>query len=123
MQICASSVNAYDWRYVRAEPFWVRLVGGLLRPRNPRLGADIAGRIEAVVSDVTRFQSGDEVYGDLAASGNGAFAQYVAVPDQALAPKLANLTFEQAAAVRRWRRSLRSRRSVMVERFGRGTRS
>jgi NADPH:quinone reductase-like Zn-dependent oxidoreductase len=99
VKICAASVNAYDWRYVRADPFLVRLVGGLFRPRNPRLGADIAGRVEAVGSDVTQFRPGDEIYGNLAASGNGAFAEYIAVPEQALAPKPANLTYEQAAAV------------------------
>jgi NADPH:quinone reductase-like Zn-dependent oxidoreductase len=99
VQICAASVNAYDWRYVRADPFLVRLVGGLFRPRNPRLGADIAGRVEAVGSDVTQFRPGDEIYGDLAASGNGAFAEYIAVPEHAVALKPANLTFEQAAAV------------------------
>ena len=99
VQIFAASVNAYDWRYVRADPFLVRLAGGLLRPRNPRLGADIAGRVEAVGSDVTRFRPGDEVYGDLAASGTGAFAEYIAVPEHVLALKPANLTFEQAAAV------------------------
>jgi NADPH:quinone reductase-like Zn-dependent oxidoreductase len=99
VQICAASVNAYDWRYVRADPFLVRLVGGLLRPRNPRLGADFAGRIEAVGGAVTQFRPGDEVYGDLASSGNGAFAEYIAVPEHVVAPKPANLTFEQAAAV------------------------
>jgi NADPH:quinone reductase-like Zn-dependent oxidoreductase len=99
VKIYAASVNAYDWRYVRADPFLVRLVGGLFRPRNPRLGADIAGRVEAVGSDVTLFRPGDEIYGDLAASGNGAFAEYIAVPEQALALKPANLTYEQAAAV------------------------
>jgi NADPH:quinone reductase-like Zn-dependent oxidoreductase len=99
VKICAASVNAYDWRYVRADPFLVRLVGGLFKPRNPRLGADIAGRVEAVGSAVTQFRPGDEIYGDLAASGNGAFAEYIAVPESAVAPKPANLTYEQAAAV------------------------
>jgi NADPH:quinone reductase-like Zn-dependent oxidoreductase len=99
VKICAASVNAYDWRYMRADPFLVRLVGGLFRPRNPRLGADIAGRVEAVGAQVTQFWPGDEIYGDLAASGNGAFAEYIAVPEHALALKPANLTFEQAAAV------------------------
>jgi NADPH:quinone reductase-like Zn-dependent oxidoreductase len=99
VKICAASVNAYDWRYMRADPFLVRLVGGLFRPRNPRLGADIAGRVEAVGSEVSQFRPGDEIYGDLAASGNGAFAEYIAVPEQALALKPANLSYEQAAAV------------------------
>jgi NADPH:quinone reductase-like Zn-dependent oxidoreductase len=99
VKIHAASVNAYDWRYMRADPFLVRLVGGLLRPRNPRLGADLAGRVEAVGSQVTLFRPGDEIYGDLAAAGHGTFAEYIAVPEHALALKPANLTFEQAAAV------------------------
>ncbi len=99
VKICAASVNAYDWHYMRADPFLVRLMGGLFRPRNPRLGADIAGRVEAVGRDITQFRPGDEVYSDLAASGNGAFAEYAAVPEQALVLKPTNLSFEQAAAV------------------------
>lgn len=99
VQVCAASVNAYDWHYLRADPFLVRLMGGLVRPSNPRLGADLAGRVEAVGQNVTQFRPGDEVFGDLSASRHGAFAEYVAVPDQALALKPANLSFEQAAAV------------------------
>ncbi len=99
VKICAASVNAYDWHYMRADPFLVRLMGGLFRPRKPRLGADISGRVEAAGSNVTQFRPGDEVYGDLAASGNGAFAEYAAVPEQALVLKPTNLSFEQAAAV------------------------
>ena len=56
VRVCAASVNAYDWRYVRADPFLVRLIGGLFRPKNQRLGADIAGRVEAVGSAVTHVQ-------------------------------------------------------------------
>lgn len=99
VKIHAASVNAYDWRYMRADPFLVRLVGGLLRPRNPRLGADLAGRVEAVGSEVTLFRPGDEIFGDLAKAGHGTFVEYIAVPEHALALKPANLTFEQAAAV------------------------
>jgi NADPH:quinone reductase-like Zn-dependent oxidoreductase len=99
VKVCAASVNAYDWRYMRANPFLVRLMGGLFRPRNPRLGVDVAGRVEAVGRGVTQFRPGDEVYGDLSASGNGAFAEYAAVPEHILALKPSNLSFEQAAAV------------------------
>jgi NADPH:quinone reductase-like Zn-dependent oxidoreductase len=99
VKVCAASVNAYDWRYMRANPFLVRLMGGLFRPRNPRLGVDVAGRVEAVGRDVTQLRPGDEVYGDLSASGNGAFAEYAAVPEHILALKPSNLSFEQAAAV------------------------
>jgi NADPH:quinone reductase-like Zn-dependent oxidoreductase len=99
VKVCAASVNAYDWRNMRADPFLARLMGGLFRPRNTRLGVDIAGRVEVVGRDVTQFRPGDEVYSDVSTSGNGAFAEYVAVPEQVLALKPANLSFEQAAAV------------------------
>jgi NADPH:quinone reductase-like Zn-dependent oxidoreductase len=100
VQVHAASVNAYDWRLMRADPFLVRLMGGgLLKPKNTILGADIAGRVVAVGRNAKQFRPGDEVYGDLSVCGNGGFAEYVAVPEHALALKPANLTFEQAAAV------------------------
>lgn len=99
VEVHAASVNYSDWAFVRGKPFLVRLMGaGLLKPQNV-LGADIAGRIEAVGRNVKQFQPGDEVYGDLSGCGWGGFAEYVAVPENALALKPANLTFEEAAAV------------------------
>lgn len=96
----AASINAYDLHYLRAEPFFMRLMGaGLLRPKNPRLGADIAGRVEAVGPQVKVYRPGDEVYGDVARWGNGTFAEYVCVPEEAVALKPARLSFEAAAAV------------------------
>jgi NADPH:quinone reductase-like Zn-dependent oxidoreductase len=77
-------------------PYPIRLAGyGLRAPKNPVLGMDLAGVVEAVGSDVTRFRGGDEVFG----IGKGAFAEYVRAPEAKLAPKPANLTFEQAAVV------------------------
>ena len=99
IRIHAASVNAYDWHLLRADPFLVRLSMGFFRPKNPMLGADVAGQVEAVGRDVTQFQPGDEVYGDLAVCGNGGFAEYVTVPEKYVARKPASLTFEQAAAV------------------------
>ena len=99
IRIHAASVNAYDWHLLRADPFLVRLSMGFFRPRNPMLGADVAGQIVAIGRDVTQFKPGDEIYGDLSACGNGGFAEYVAVPEKYVAPKPASLTFEQAAAV------------------------
>ncbi len=95
----AASVNAADWRIVRADPFLSRFMSGLLKPKNTIPGADVAGRVEAVGRSVTRFRPGDEVFGDLSACGWGAFAEYVCADENALALKPANLTFEQAAAV------------------------
>jgi NADPH:quinone reductase-like Zn-dependent oxidoreductase len=73
--------------------------GGLLKPKNKILGADIAGRVEAVGRNVKQFRPGDEVFGDLSACGNGGFAEYVSVPEYAVALKPASLTFGEAAAV------------------------
>jgi NADPH:quinone reductase-like Zn-dependent oxidoreductase len=100
VKVLAASINAYDWHYMSADIFLMRLMGtGLLKPKNPRLGADMAGRVEAVGSGVKLFQPGDEVFGDIGAWGNGAFAEYVCVSEKAFALKPANVSFEQAAAV------------------------
>ena len=100
IQVHAAAANARDWRLLRADPFLVRLMGGgLLKPKNTILGADVAGRVEAVGRNVTQFRPGDEVFGDLAACGTGSFAENVSVPEHAVALKPANLTFAQAAAV------------------------
>jgi NADPH:quinone reductase-like Zn-dependent oxidoreductase len=77
----------------------LRLNSGLLKPKHQILGADLAGRIEAVGSNVTQFQPGDEVFGDLSGCGWGGFAEYVCAREDALVVKPANLTFEEAAAV------------------------
>ena len=96
----AASVNYADWAFVRGKPFLVRLMGaGLLKPKNTILGADIAGRVEAVGRNVKQFQPGDEVFGDISECGFGGFAEYVSVPENALALKPTNMTFEEAAAV------------------------
>ncbi len=95
----AASVNAADLHYLRADPFLIRLMSGLLKPKNTILGADIAGRVEAVGKNVTQFQPGDEVFGDISGCGWGGFAEYVCARQDALVLKPANITFEQAAAV------------------------
>jgi NADPH:quinone reductase-like Zn-dependent oxidoreductase len=100
VEVKAASVNAYDWHFLSADIFLIRLMGGgLLKPKNTRLGADMAGRVEAVGKNVSQFRPGDEVFGDIGAYGNGAFAEYVSVPEKALTLKPANLSFEEAAAV------------------------
>jgi len=99
VKVMAASANAYDWHFLSADIFLIRLMGGLLKPKNNRLGADMAGRVEAVGSAVKQFKPGDEVFGEIGAWGNGAFAEYVCVPERAFALKPANLSFEQAAAV------------------------
>jgi len=101
IKIHAASINSRDWRRMRAIPFFIRLMaGGLLKPKNPILGADVAGRVEAIGSNVKQFKPGDEVFGYLpSATGRGTFAEYVCANENAITLKPANLTFEQAAAV------------------------
>src|SRR6266540_3605793 len=99
VKIYAASANAADWHLMRAEPFLARLENGLLKPKNTKLGADVAGRVEAVGRNVTQFQAGDEVFGGMTLNELGSFAEYVCVPEELLALKPAKMTFEQAAAV------------------------
>lgn len=99
VRVHAASVNSWDWEFLRGTPFANRVLGGLFRPRRKILGADIAGRIEAVGRKVARFQPGDEVFGDISGCGWGGFAEYVCARENALAPKPPGITFEQAAAV------------------------
>lgn len=98
--IRAASVHAGDWHLMRGEPFLIRLFfGGLVKPKYPTLGTDMAGEVIAIGENVTRFQPGDAVFGDLSESGFGAFAEYVCAPETALVLKPHNLTFEAAATV------------------------
>ncbi|OLT16185.1 alcohol dehydrogenase [Pseudonocardia sp. CNS-139] len=98
VEVVATSVNLSDWEGLRGSPAYARL-GGLRRPlRRPILGSDVAGRVVAVGDGVTRFAVGDEVYGDNIPRFGG-FAEYVAMPETALARKPPALTLAQASAV------------------------
>lgn len=97
VKVHAASLNMFDWHLLTADIFLVRLNAGLFKPKYKIPGADVAGRVESVGKNVTQFKVGDEVYGDLAASGCGSLAEYVSVPEKALALKPVNLTFEEAA--------------------------
>lgn len=101
IQIHAASLNSRDLRMLRANPFFMRLMpGGLFRPKNKILGADLAGRIEAIGGNVNQFKPGDEVYGYLPGStGRGTFAEFVCARENLITLKPANLSFEQAATV------------------------
>jgi NADPH:quinone reductase-like Zn-dependent oxidoreductase len=97
VKVRAASVNPLDWHYLEGTPYIVRLMEfGLLKPKVPRLGVDMAGQVEAVGKNVTEFKPGDEVFGQKF----GAFGEYVAVrADRALVIKPPGVTFEQAAAL------------------------
>lgn len=102
VEIRAASVNPADLHTVRGPPFLLRLVlplfrsgMGLRRPRDPRLGTDIAGRVESVGNNVTQFKPGDEVFGVC----RGGFAEYATARENRLALKASNCSFEEAAAL------------------------
>ncbi len=100
VKVHAASVNSWDWDLLRGKPFLARLVGGgILKPKYKILGADIAGRIEAVGRNVKQFQQGEEVFGDISGCGWGGFAEYVSAHENAVMLKPAKMTFEEAAAV------------------------
>jgi len=100
VRVHAASVNDWDWELMQGTPWVNRIIGGLFRPTKVQtIGGDIAGCVEAVGGDVTAFEPGDEVYGDLCQSGFGAFAEYVCAPEANLARKPSRMTFEQAAAI------------------------
>jgi NADPH:quinone reductase-like Zn-dependent oxidoreductase len=99
VRVHAASVNPADWHFLRGTPYIARLQLGLRKPKDRVLGCDVAGRVEAVGKDVTMFRPGDDVFGSPFMHGLGAFAEYVCVPEDLLAPKPATLSFDHAAAV------------------------
>ena len=99
VRVRAAASNAGDWHLLRGTPLPFRLVEGLLTPKHHVIGTDIAGRVEEVGRTVTQFRVGDDVFGELARCGFGGYAEYVAAPETNLAPKPANMTFEEAAGL------------------------
>jgi NADPH:quinone reductase-like Zn-dependent oxidoreductase len=99
IKVQASSVTFGDLAAVTGEPFIARLSLGLREPKFKIPGKDFAGQVEAVGAGVKQFKPGDQVFGDLSECGWGAYAQYVSVPESAIALKPANISFESAAAV------------------------
>jgi NADPH:quinone reductase-like Zn-dependent oxidoreductase len=96
VRVHAAGVGRDVWHVMTGLPYPIRLAGyGLRAPKNPVIGSDVAGVVEAVGKNVTRFQSGDEVFG----IGKGSFAEYARALEDKLAPRPANLSFEQAAVV------------------------
>jgi NADPH:quinone reductase-like Zn-dependent oxidoreductase len=97
VKVHAASVNPLDWHFIEGTPMIMRALGvGLRKPKDPRLGVDFAGTVEAVGKNVTQFKPGDEVFG----GRDGAFAEYVCPrADRAVTLKPANISFEQAASV------------------------
>jgi NADPH:quinone reductase-like Zn-dependent oxidoreductase len=96
IRVHAAGVDPGVWHLMTGLPYLVRIMGfGLLRPKTSVRGMDVAGRVEAAGKNVTQLRPGDEVFG----ACNGSFAEYACAKEADCAPKPANLTFEQAAAV------------------------
>ena len=96
IKVHAASVNSFEHRSVRAMPFLIRTSNGLFKPKNPKLGADIAGTVESVGKNVTQFKVGEEVFGDI---GYGGYAEYVCSREKNIAHKPTSVSFEDAASV------------------------
>jgi NADPH:quinone reductase-like Zn-dependent oxidoreductase len=97
IKLYAASANPLDLFAMRGAPL-LRLIPGLRTPKHQILGCDIAGRVEAIGGHVKQFQPGDEVFGVTGFSGGG-FAEYACAPEDKLALKPTNNSFEDAAAV------------------------
>ena len=95
IRVRAASVNPYDWHFMRGEPYPLRLMAGVRQPKNPRLGADVAGEVESAGKNVARLKPGDAVFGTC----RGSFAEYACGREAMLAIKPDKVTFEQAASV------------------------
>ena len=99
IEVKAASVNDWDWCLVKGKPFYIRLLCGFFKPKVRIPGVDIAGEVVAVGKNVTRFQPGNQVYGDLSESGFGGLAEYVCAPAGALALKPEKMSYIEAAAI------------------------
>jgi NADPH:quinone reductase-like Zn-dependent oxidoreductase len=96
VRVHAAGLDRGVWHVMTGLPYLIRLVGfGVRRPRVRVRGMDLAGRVEAVGEQVTRFRPGDAVFG----WADGSYAEYASVPEDHLVPMPANIGFEQAAAV------------------------
>jgi NADPH:quinone reductase-like Zn-dependent oxidoreductase len=95
IRVCAAALNPLDWHYVRGMPYGIRFMSGLRKPKDTRLGMDVAGHVEAVGRNARLFQPGDAVFGGC----RGAFAEYACTAETALARKPEKVTFEQAGSV------------------------
>jgi len=99
VKVHAASINSWDWDLQTGKPYIYRLMFGLFKPKYPIIGSDIAGTVVAVGDEVTQFQTGDEVYGDISEVGFGAFAEYACAPERLLVPIPKEMSFEEAAAI------------------------
>ena len=99
VRVRAASVNRADLDGLTPRPEFVRLFIGLRAPRNTSVGIDVAGVVEAVGPEVTRFKPGDEVFADLFGNDGGTFAEYVSAPEKKFESVPAGMSFEDASTL------------------------
>lgn len=99
VKVKATAINDWDWCLLNGSPFYMRLIGGLFNPKIKIMGVDLAGEVIAIGKNISHFKIGDAVYGDLSASGFGAFAEYVCVPEASLTSMPDGMSFVDAAAI------------------------
>jgi len=97
IKVYATTVTPMDWRFRKADPFFMRTQVGLIKPKLNILGVELAGEIESVGKNVSLFKKGDEVFGG--SDRGGAHAEYICLSEEEVAIKPSNMTFEEAAAV------------------------
>ena len=99
VRVHAASINSWDYDMLRGHTFIIRVLSGFTKPKYPIVGCDIAGVVEQVGAGCADWKVGDEVFGDIAEGGFGAFAEYVCVPEKLLARKPSSVSFKDAAAI------------------------
>ena len=101
LKVCATAINDYEWCLTTGKPFSYRLFFGIFRPRKKLMipGMEVAGIVEEVGNKVTKFKSGDAVYGDISNYGFGSFAEFLCINEKALALKPDNMSFEEATSI------------------------
>lgn len=99
VKIAATTINDWDWSMVRGKPLVYRLIYGLFRPKKRIFGVELAGTVEAIGNSVSKFKTGDKVFGDVSLAGFGGWAEYAAIPESALMFIPDNLSFENAVAM------------------------
>jgi len=101
VKVCATTINDYDWCITTGKPFAYRLFFGITNPRKKLMipGMEVAGIVERVGNNATKFKVGDAVYGDISGFGFGSFAEFLCIDEKALARKPDSMSFEEATSI------------------------
>lgn len=99
IKVHAASINDFDWGIISGKPYFIRIFLGLFKPKIQISGCDIAGQVEAVGKDITQWQTGDGVYGDLSGGRFGGFAEYVCCKENQVGRKPSGMSYIEAAGI------------------------